>query len=236
MRLPYLCLAGLLLSPFAMASTYVIDNAAYTLTINDVASVYSDNESHDFAASGIATETYGSTIKLPTATLPADSNYVGDYSFSLVIKSGWTLAQVSLDAGANGVLGNAATPTISATGDFTFSGSYNPSLVNFDSFYSGYPQQPGDTRLYAWDYYSFVNTDYSPATPGGPLRLAGLTGVDFSGHLELNEAAGVSALGDSFNPLLSVSVIRAVPEPETWAMLGIGLVGLVATRRRTRKH
>jgi hypothetical protein len=89
----------------------------------------------------------------------------------------------------------------------------------------GYPVGPGDLIPNA-----YVIINYNPNWP--PYQPDDITGVGvYEGGGELNPADG------PFGPHIGIWLVRGsvVPEPSTFALLGIGIVGLIGYRWRRRK-
>ncbi len=78
--------------------------------------------------------------------------------------------------------------------------------------------------------------------PGGDIGLGGNSGIPYPSHVEPAPGGQVVIRGGDIS--LSTGnegltpVVSAVPEPEAFAMLlaGLGVVGVVARRRKLRSH
>ncbi|QLI81544.1 PEP-CTERM sorting domain-containing protein [Chitinibacter fontanus] len=92
--------------------------------------------------------------------------------------------------------------------------SAGTSAVKFDAFFNGASVYSFSNISQAWTHVVINNLQSTKP----------LTELKFGSRND-----------PSFTRLDNVSVVAAVPEPETYALMGIGLIGLMASRRRKNK-
>ncbi len=102
-------------------------------------------------------------------------------------------------------------------------------------------------RLAMWNYSAVTGQTAFPAVVGTTNSINSVTGLTitttafdyFATSLGLTDF-GKTAMGGikdygKFDTNISVDVARAVPEPSTYALMGLGLVGIAFARRRMNK-
>lgn len=108
-----------------------------------------------------------------------------------------------------------------------------------------------DTGVQLTATLAFIDPNVSPATSSGKASYGTFLGVFNAGKLTWTSVAPITTSNGSeftvsFEDLkglgagtvydsVDISVIRAVPEPATWAMMLLGFFGLGATLRTRRK-
>lgn len=141
---------------------------------------------------------------------------------------------------------SAATTSVSTTGTgttgagtYTFLDGLNPIgtvTVNYSSDQKFLYFSFQENSLYEGDVIAFtINYNNNGANPAAPASYSFTgTGVDAVALQKLG-GNGASFTGAS---VLFNAPVPAVPEPESYAMLlaGLGLIGTIAVRRRTKEH
>lgn len=133
------------------------------------------------------------------------------------------------------VFGNAGTLTVSATGTIDsqiglFDAGFNPvvgdddSGVGLDALFSHV--------IGAGTYYLGIGDYATVALNGGNATwfMSGLAPAGFGPALQIQNASSIST--GSYTLALSMQPMNGVPEPATPALLGLGLLGVAALRRR----
>lgn len=121
----------------------------------------------------------------------------------------WNLVDAGIQT--NGV--EASTSSLATVGANNSNANISTGLLSIDLTASLQALQAGTVANHGWLLQPFA---------------AGSNGIDFHSS-EASEA--------SLRPLLSVQVVSSVPEPQSWALLGAGLLAVLGLQgRRSRRH
>ncbi|MBB5191682.1 hypothetical protein HNQ50_002412 [Silvimonas terrae] len=127
-------------------------------------------------------------------------------------------------------------PVTSLSFSDTITFSVNPTSyaeqVYFNQLQLGSLQNIGSATLSLWD--TTTNTFFGSVSLNEPVFTA--AEIFFSGHNYLLTVDGTLAAGARSGYYGISGLLTPVPEPETWALLGLGMVSLVAARARARKR
>ena len=195
-------------------------------------------------------------------TQPSDSIFVGSFDFDPVTRTLTNLKgrlSESMTGGAVGYPGDSMTwldlnYQLATWHDDTLGGTFaaafrNSTTSTFTTSFGGDGWSPGEVVYDGWpnaganpgNAYALIFVPDSPLTaltqgqidklayadcaPGGMMGATCMTGTS---------EAGYGLLGSMGGYPVSQTITAAVPEPETYAMLmaGLGLVGVMARRRR----
>ncbi len=104
--------------------------------------------------------------------------------------------------------------------------------VYFNQFQVGPLHNIASATLSLWDLTT--HTFYGSVPLNEPIFTA--AEIFFSGHQYQLEVVGTLAAGARGGSYGLSGLLTPVPEPETWALLGLGMVSLVAARARARKR
>ena len=114
-------------------------------------------------------------------------------------------------------------------GDPSFRVSFATAINSFSADFAGV-NTPADARLFAYDGNSLLGT------------VVGATTGQFTLSFAASRITSVVLTPGDFFDYVAVDNIRyqaavaAVPEPETWALMGLGLWVVARTRRNTRRR
>lgn len=181
------------------------------------------------------------TFNMSQQTFTGPNPYFADITFSIYSVNTATLATSLISAVTN-------TVQIPSTGVFPLTYNFNNITVP-DTIYYGVSvnslfTDANGLRLGLWDYWSpadfgdgsnnLIGTDVGTVF-NGPTSVASTVYGRIAGSSQLrastNNGLGVNDLNLGFTPNVQIS---AVPEPETYALMALGLlaVGAVARRRK----
>ncbi|MBB5190794.1 hypothetical protein HNQ50_001517 [Silvimonas terrae] len=178
-------------------------------------------------------------------TLVAGLAFIGASAGAFAVPT-WTITPTvgAVQNGSGFNLGTALSPSTfniinSATGAFTDTYSFmvTPTSAATDVLFANFlftsPLQglASSTSLTLID--TTTNTNYGSVTIDEPAFTA--AELFFSGHTYNLIVNGTLAQGASIGAYAIAGTLTPVPEPETYALMGLGLVALVAARARRRK-
>lgn len=112
--------------------------------------------------------------------------------------------------------------------DATITATEVGSIWTVDTWYTHLDGPHGETAEPAAHLHSISFTD-----PGGSASLNGVENHDLLQHVNFHQwslAGNATVTGGA----ATLSVLHPVPEPETWALMLLGLGGLAAGRRKIR--
>ncbi len=120
-----------------------------------------------------------------------------------------------------------ATPPILGPGALSVVSDFSFSPVGFDVHFDS---------IELWDVTTTTLVAPGILTPGGVAGLAGFTGLSFGHDYDIVLTGGLNSGHTSGGYAGSITIVSVVPEPETYAMLLVGLclVGFAARGRRLR--
>ena len=129
---------------------------------------------------------------------------------------------------------NVCSPSVNYSFEFNSSSSPgHPSINGLDSF----TLNPGESFEYTFGY--FVPAA-GGATPGvyrwnGTAVTINFRGLDADGNFLSTFGTSEISTGFSLDPSFAFErTVTAIPEPGTWALMGLGLFGIAAAARRRR--
>ncbi|OQB54620.1 MAG: PEP-CTERM motif protein [Deltaproteobacteria bacterium ADurb.Bin151] len=127
-----------------------------------------------------------------------------------------------------------AYPRANAQTDTIFRPLYNFNTLNFkDAGWSDYGYNFSGSLIDLTDNIVIWNASYQAIDPYGPVAINHAFQSDhlYSAHLY---ATGTANWGDSLNLSFGFTDLKAVPEPSTMFLLGLGLMGLAGLRRKLK--
>lgn len=119
---------------------------------------------------------------------------------------------------------------LNENGDPSFSVSFTSAINFFSADFAGVAT-PADVRIYAYNGNTLLGSSVSAVTTGQftlSFAAASITRVVVTPG-SFNDWVGV----DNIN---YTTAVAAIPEPETYALMGLGLVALAFARRRASKR
>ena len=245
-------LTALGLAPAAQAGTYVMDNPGFTLTFNtSTDGDYSALGGTDFLGYvpdhvNKLEDTYYQ-VYLPQLALNQGTHWEYDASFTLTVKPGYVVSEGYLFMYDTTLVPIASTqPTVHA--------DINVNIDNAPGSNPGIPARDYDLGVYndasntdpTKHYFSYDMEGGTNMTPfsednDGTMHIVtnDINSISVATNLTIDAPVGTVGLGQFISPVIALRVDRlvysppaAVPEPETWALMGIGAVGVWAGRRR----
>lgn len=232
--------AVLFLSVPMIAHAYVINGVGYTLTVGGAANVGIPHRdlnasSADRYPNGDFVEYQSFSYGVGVSSIQADNNWHQNISLSLVLDPGYTLnywSSVNYETTGPQLAPWYRQPYLTGTQALTALGTPDPAT----SYYNLQGALSGDGSPGA-GYYTVLGgltvAQFGRGSGTGPLPTSGITGIDVVGNYTIHPG---SAYGT--NPFyggdgtIAFQIVRAVPEPETYALMGLGLAGLLVRRRR----
>lgn len=229
-RLPGLAIAALLVVPAFAHASVTYDYVGFSITFSD--NIAPTSAAADNLSSGLEHFPDSSTYAYEQSAISAAALHVvsqqgvgptsSSYSISVTAAAGWQLA--FFDTFQSGVVSSpTGAPGYDGDGYIALTGSGAVSNPGASGAYPG--NNPNET---AW------MTGYNITAQTSP-RSGGYTGLDFSGYSAWNGTNQDINFSDSSFSVTAVRYsVEPVPEPETWALTGLGMVALLARYRRRK--
>jgi hypothetical protein len=172
-------------------------------------------------------------------TVAASSSALGDdnlqFSTSLIQNTGSALGHLSIIVGDNNFIGPVEAVRESASLTFNnATGSGASTLRFFADPANGQPAGVGlnipGVQLFSTSGTPTTDPDSFSGTNQSPFTAGGLFSMTETANLALKAGGSITGFNESM-------ATTAIPEPKTWAMLGIGfaLMGLMGFKRRTAR-
>lgn len=244
MRLVITVLASLFIaSPVFANVTHTYYGTGYSLSV-----VASDNNSFsattqqfngEWQPAGSQTSTVDySTFGVSLGHIyEMQADYFNSLSFVLTLNAGYTLQSMYVGAVNKGFaeVGNDPFPSFNASQTFKTTGPVAGDAI-FSNVTHSVEHNYGPSSTLSFD--ASLGFDYGMFRQqnDGTLvyKSSGITGLSFDGRYAVDMLPG-RWTGDTGAAGIQFTVAKAVPEPETWALMGLGLVAVVTARkRRTR--
>lgn len=233
MSLILLALAALGLSASAFATTATFTDVGYTLVFsasdnNNVPTVdWSGSSVYD----GIARSSIGLSLSDNWATNGSTGDWHSHIEWTLTLDPGYTLDMWQSNqvvAYSPFVPDDTPLPLLTGTQNVAMSG--NPAPGSFFTAAVVNLSDGGEPGYIRGEYHA--QTTFIPTADS-----SGITGLHFVSDYTIHRADGqigpvIAQFGSGD---LHLDVVKAVPEPETWVLTGLGVMALIARRRRQKR-
>ena len=233
-------LATLILGLPVIAHAYAIEGVGYTLIVGggpNVGIPHLGDHGDAIQANGDYAEYVNYDFRVGPSAIQSDNNWHQNIQISLILDPGYTLTYWnSTNYETSGPLMARwyTQPHMTGTQTMNLLGTPDPSTYT----YSRFGDIGGDGNWNA-GYYTVMGglnlANFDRGSGPGELPTSDITGLDIVGNYVIHPgSAYLSNPSYGGDGSLSFDIVRAIPEPETYALMALGLTGLMVRRRQLK--